>query len=143
MSTLAGTTWTFSTQGDMEGTIEFIQNGPSQNAGVANITATNPPMGCTPGTFQAAWAEVADGNYFAVQFSDFMPTLYPDSSNGPDSYLPPPLGIPTINAGQYNAQPVTLFGQHTDGVASMFGTNFQTEIPANNHVMMAFTMTKQ
>ncbi len=134
MSTLAETTWTFSTTGALAGTIYFQMVGPSPNAGVATITATNPPIGYNgPTTWQAAWAEVSDGNHFAVQFSDFMTT---------QSFNPPPVGVPTINAGQLDMQPVTLFGSHANGIATLFGTNFQTQ-DANGNIVIVFNMQRQ
>lgn len=133
MSTLAGTTWTFSTSGNLAGTISFQQVGPSSNAGVATITATNPPVGYMGSTtFTAQWAEVGDGNQFAVQLASFIAT---------DGFNPPPLGIPTINAsGSGSAQPVTLWGSHTNGNATMYGSNFQTMM--GQDVVAAFSMTR-
>lgn len=134
MSTLAGTTWQFSTTGNLAGTIYFQQVGSSPNAGVATITATNPPVGYIGATtWQAEWAEVADGNNFAVQFADFEAT---------ENFNPPPVGFPTINAGQLDMQPVTLFGSHSNGLAIMYGTNFQTQ-DADNNVVTVFTMKRQ
>ena len=130
MSTLANTTWTFETQGQLAGTIYFQQAGPPQNAGVATITATDAPPSYSGGTWQAAWAEVSDGNNFAVQFNNF--------ANDP-TFNPPPLGIPTINSGQIDAQLITLFGNHANGLANVFGTNFQTQA-ANGEVVTVFTM---
>lgn len=134
MSTLANTTWEFGTLGQLTGIIYFQQVGPSQNAGVATITATNPPIGYEgSGVWTAQWAEVSDGNNIAVQFNNFI--------NDPN-FNPPPLGIPTINGGGGSPQLITLFGTHTNGQATMFGTNYQTQ-DANGEVVMSFTMTRQ
>jgi hypothetical protein len=135
MNSLANTTWTFSTQDALAGTIQFQQVGPSPNSGVATITPTNPPAGFNVGTYQAQWAQSADGKNFAVQFSDFM--------TDPSGFNPPPLAVPTINAGTINMQPVTLFGSMTgNGKANMCGTNFGTRTALNAHVVGTFTMTQ-
>lgn len=134
MSTLANTTWIFSMQGQLAGEIFFQQNGSSTHAGVATITATNPPIGYQgPVIWTAAWAEASDSNNFAVQLNDFMndPTFYP-----------PPLGIPEIMSDQNAAMFVTFFGTHASGFASVFGTNFQT-IDTSGDVVQFFTMTRK
>ncbi len=117
MSTLANTIWTFNTQGTLAGTISFQQVGSSPNVGVATITATNPPPAYTGGgTWQASWAEAADGNNFTVQFNNFGNDL---------NFNPPPLGLVEINGAQIDAILITLFGSHTNGAATVYGTNFQ------------------
>lgn len=134
MNTLAGTLWNFSTQGTLTGTIYFQQVG-SAHSGMATITGTNPPVGEQVTTFQASWAESIDGTHFAVQFADFE--LYPGI------VYPPPLGLPTIHSDGGVGQLVVLFGSHSDGKATMFGTNFQTACHPSGHVVGSFTMTKQ
>ena len=134
MNTLAGTTWVFQTQGTLTGSIAFQQVGPSLNAGVATITGANPPVGEQITTFQASWAESIDGTHFAVQFADFELT--------PGLVYPPPLGLPTIHSDGGVGQLVVLFGSHSDGKATMFGTNFQTACHPSGHVVGSFNMTK-
>jgi hypothetical protein len=129
MNSLMNTTWNFNAPAT-EGTIEFVQSGPSGHAGAANI---NWGQG---NSVQGTWAEAADGSgNFTVIYANF-------GAAGDGSY-PPPFGLPTMNSGQLDMTPVVLTGKHANGQANMYCTNTFTACAPSGQLMASFNMSTQ
>lgn len=128
MSLLSGTTWQFN-QTPIAGTITFQQVGPDPRAGT--VTVSWGQMNSITGTY----AQSLKGNYVVISYAPFQAAE--------DGTLPPPFGIPTINADGENGDPipVVLAGVMANGLGQMHCTNTVTVCSPTGSILAPFPMS--